>query len=407
MDSNSVIAAPAPPVSAAPARDVRGHVVAFINDDTNLNAVRAGLSGLADALELNRGNLRHAIRFFSKTGGAQALVVDIDGIDEPVATLEELARLCPPDLQVLVVGEDTDIGLYRSLINDLGVTEYVHKPLTRDVVQRFLLPHLAGGGTQRPDLRGGHIVVVCGAHGGAGATTIAVNLAIDLAGSAKSNVILLDLHLQGSAAARMLGVQTSNGLTTALEDHEQADALFLERAAITAGERLRLLAADEAFTAEPAVTESGLMRVLDTLRRRFNVIVVDLPMPAPPSMHRVLKLARQVVIVTGPDVAGLRGVRAVRELVRGMTQADVTLTVLNRADVKGGLARSLVVTGIGAPDTVIPDLGGRMLEAANLGVPAIQRVSALRRYLAPLLREIGGVRSGGVHTSFLGRILHR
>jgi pilus assembly protein CpaE len=32
---------------------------------------------------------------------------------------------------------------------------------------------------------------------------------------------------------------------------------------------------------------------------------------------------------------------------------------------------------------VIPDLGNRMLEAINLGIPAVRRVPALRRHLAP------------------------
>jgi pilus assembly protein CpaE len=40
---------------------------------------------------------------------------------------------------------------------------------------------------------------------------------------------------------------------------------------------------------------------------------------------------------------------------------------------------------------VIPDLGKGMTEAVNLGIPALKHVSALRRYLAPIVREITGV----------------
>jgi pilus assembly protein CpaE len=42
---------------------------------------------------------------------------------------------------------------------------------------------------------------------------------------------------------------------------------------------------------------------------------------------------------------------------------------------------------------VIPDLGKRMIEAINSGVPAIQKITALRRHLAPIVREIAGIRT--------------
>jgi pilus assembly protein CpaE len=40
---------------------------------------------------------------------------------------------------------------------------------------------------------------------------------------------------------------------------------------------------------------------------------------------------------------------------------------------------------------VIPDLGKKMTEAVNLGIPALKHVSGLRRHLAPIVREVTGV----------------
>jgi pilus assembly protein CpaE len=68
--------------------------------------------------------------------------------------------------------------------------------------------------------------------------------------------------------------------------------------------------------------------------------------------------------------------------------------VLNRADRPGGLPRALIAKSLGGqPEMVIPDLGKRMTEAVNRGVPAIYRVSALRRHLAPIVREIAGIKT--------------
>jgi pilus assembly protein CpaE len=381
-------------------------VVAFVTDDASMAALRVGLLPLAEELDIRRGTVRQAIRFFEKQVAAQAVVVDVTGIEDAQATLDDLARVCPPDVQVFVVGENTDITFYRLLVHDLGVTEYLPKPLTRDSIQRLLLPRLSGGGAEPAAGRGGHVVAVCGARGGVGATTVAVSLALELADIAKAHVALLDLHLQGGTAALMLSGRPGPGLRIALEDSERADSLFLERTAIAVEPRLRLIAAEEPLGAILQVSSGGVARVLDLLQRKFNYVVVDLPMPVPQEMNWAVVMARQVVVVMGPDVASLRDAQAIRQFVIGTTGTDRVVTVLNRADAKGGLASSLVERGLGGkPDAVIPDLGRRMIEAVSLGVPALRRVPALGRHMAGLVREITGLGAAVAPTSWLRRML--
>jgi pilus assembly protein CpaE len=381
-------------------------VVAFVTDDASMAALRVGLLPLAEELDIRRGTVRQAIRFFEKQVAAQAVVVDVTGIEDAQATLDDLARVCPPDVQVFVVGENTDITFYRLLVHDLGVTEYLPKPLTRDSIQRLLLPRLSGGGAEPAAGRGGHVVAVCGARGGVGATTVAVSLAMELADLAKAHVALLDLHLQGGTAALMLSGRPGPGLRIALEDSERADSLFLERTAIAVEPRLRLIAAEEPLGATLQVSSGGVARVLDLLQRKFNYVVVDLPMPVPQEMTWAVVMARQVVVVMGPDVASLRDAQAIRQFVIGTTGTDRVVTVLNRSDAKGGLASSLIERGLGGkPDAVIPDLGRRMIEAVSLGVPALRRVPALGRHMAGLVREITGLGATAASTSWLRRML--
>lgn len=381
-------------------------VVAFVTDDASMAALRVGLLPLAEELDIRRGTVRQAIRFFEKQVAAQAVVVDVTGIEDAQATLDDLARVCPPDVQVFVVGENTDITFYRLLVHDLGVTEYLPKPLTRDSIQRLLLPRLSGGGAEPAAGRGGHVVAVCGARGGVGATTIAVSLALELGDIAKAHVALLDLHLQGGTAALMLSGRPGPGLRIALEDSERADSLFLERTAIAVEPRMRLIAAEEPLGAVLQVSSGGVARVLDLLQRKFNYVVVDLPMPVPQEMNWAVVMARQVVVVMGPDVASLRDAQAIRQFVIGTTGSDRVVTVLNRADAKGGLASSLIERGLGGkPDAVIPDLGRRMIEAVSLGVPALRRVPALGRHMAGLVREITGLGAAAAPTSWLRRML--
>lgn len=398
-------AVPAAPVEESSFIGVSNRIIAFVGDDDSSNALRLGLLGLGPDLDIRRGTIRQAIRFFEKES-AHAAIVDVSGTADAPQLLEALARLCPPDLKMLVVGDNTEIGFYRLLVNELGVAEYMHKPLTRDGVQRLLLPHLthrvaepSGGG------RGGHVVAVCGARGGVGTTMIAVTVALELSRMAKGHVALLDLHLQDGTAALQLSAKPGPGLRIALEDPERVDALFLERTAIEVTPRVRLLCAEEPHEVTLAITDAGVARVLDLLQQKFNFVVVDLPVPLPPSMRQVLAVAREVVVVLGPDIASLRDARGIRSMVKALTGADRTVTVLNRADMKKGLPAKLVEKGLGAaPQVVVPDLGPAMIEALNLGVPAVQRVPALTRHLAPLLREIAGAEVAA-ERSWLKRLL--
>ncbi|MFK4723636.1 pilus assembly protein CpaE [Bradyrhizobium niftali] len=367
----------------------RDRIVCFVNDELSAAALRKGLDG--SNLSIRRGTIRHAIRMLETDSNLSALVTDISGIDDPFTELERLAGVCPPDVRVALIGESREITLYRELM-ETGLTEYLPRPLTRDMVLDQLRPKLLGDvGLSQPD-RGGHVISICGAQGGAGATSIAINLALQLAETTKAKVALLDLHLQGGETAVMLGVQPGPGLRIALENPMRADTLFLERAAIDVNERVCLISADEELDAQLNITEAGVRHVLGLLRQRFNYIVVDVPVPFPPSIHPVITLSRHVLVLLEAEVTGLRNAHALRTAVTNIAGKDRVFTLLNRADRAGGLPRATIVKALGAePDMVIPDLGKGMTQAVNLGIPALKHVSALRRHLAPIVREITGV----------------
>jgi len=376
----------APEVTSVISRD---RIVCFVNDEISAIALRKGLEG--SNLSIRRGTIRNAIKMLETDTNLCALVADISGIDDPFAELERLASVCPPDVQVALIGEGREITFYRELIQ-IGITEYLPRPITRDMVLDQLRPKFLGDVVSTQPDRGGHVISICGAQGGAGATSIAINLALQLAETTKAKVALLDLHLQAGETAVMLGVRPGPGLRIALENPMRADTLFLERAAIEVNERVCLISADEELDAQLDITEAGVRHVLGLLRQRFNYIVVDVPVPFPPSIHPVITLSRHVLVLLEAEVTGLRNAHALRTAVTNIAGKDRVFTLLNRADRPGGLPRAAIVKALGAePDMVVPDLGKGMTQAVNLGIPALKHVSGLRRHLAPIVREITGL----------------
>ncbi|MGY3590514.1 pilus assembly protein CpaE [Bradyrhizobium sp. USDA 4341] len=369
----------------------RNRIVCFVNDELSAAALRKGLDG--SNLIIRRGNIRHATRMLETDTDLSALVTDISDIDDPFTELERLASVCPPDVKVCLIGENREITFYRELM-EIGLTEYLPTPITRDIVLDQLRPKLLGEVAPAQNDRGGHVVSICGAQGGAGATSIAINLALQLAETTKAKVALLDLHLQGGETAVMLGVRPGPGLRIALENPMRADTLFLERAAIEVNDRVVLISGDEDLDAKLDITEAGVRHVLGLLRQRFNYVVVDVPVPFPASIYPVIQMSRHVLVLLEAEVTGLRNAHALRNAVTNIAGKDRVFTLLNRADRAGGLPRATIVKALGAePDMVIPDLGKGMTQAVNLGIPALKHVSRLRRHLAPIVREITGVGS--------------
>ncbi len=394
-DSNAAtVACPRPPATKeAPAGVVpRGRVVAFITDDQSGDALSTGLEGISHKFEIKRGGIRQATKFMQHETEVRAIIVDIADCADPIADLEALARVCPPEVMVAAIGTNPEIAFYRLLITTMGVTEYLPKPITRDAVQTVLRPHMAEDEAGRPAPRQGHIIAICGAQGGAGATTLTVNLALQLAEVTKGTVAILDLNLQNGETGVLLGVQPGTGLRSALEEPERADSLLLERVAIEVKPRVRLIAANEAIDTDLRLTAAGMHHLLALLVQKFNYIVVDMPMPVPTAIHPVIAAARHVFVLLEPEVTGLRNARALRALVTDIAGVNRVFTVVNRVNCKGGLSQALVEKALGTgADFTLPNFGRKMLEAVNTGVPAIYSVPALRQSLACMVREISGI----------------
>ena len=153
MIANIAVVSPAEESASVVARD---RIVCFVNDDLSAAALRKGLEG--SNLTIRNGTIRNAIRMLETDTELFALVADISGIDDPVTELERLSGVCPPDVRVALIGESREITFYRELM-EIGLTEYLPRPLTRDMVLDQLRPKLLGdfsprtGATRRVSLK--------------------------------------------------------------------------------------------------------------------------------------------------------------------------------------------------------------------------------------------------------------
>jgi len=171
---------PAPDANAA--RPGRVPLLAFTSDAETERALRDGLSDIVPKkIEFRHAGIRAAIATLASMATPATLIVDLSGEENPLVALSELSQVLEPNVRLLVVGDREGVDFYRQVIRDLGALEYLHKPLTRDIVARHFGPLLSETAVLQGAVQTGRLVTVTGARGGVGASTIAANLSWYLA----------------------------------------------------------------------------------------------------------------------------------------------------------------------------------------------------------------------------------
>ncbi len=374
----------------------RAALLGFITDADSETAIQDGLSELVPSFQLKRASIRQATAMLRKMPSPEVLIVDISGEDAPLAALHDLSEVVEPSTRVLVVGDRADMNFYRSLTRDLGVGEYLYKPLAKEMVARMFGPACAARPVTTGALQGGRIVAVTGACGGVGATTVAANLAFYLGEELKRHTILFDPDIYTGSAAMMLGGRAGTGLRLALETPSRIDELFVERSAQPISERLSVLAGDEKVSETAEVAEGAGRALLAALRRRYNFVVADVPAAPLPIYRELLMLAHQRVLVLDPTLTSMRNALRLLALPTGPDQVRRAVLVLNRVGQPGGLSKAQIEEALEMNvDIVIPYQPRLVGNSATLGTPAAAASGGFRNGILHLAREVAFVSEGG------------
>lgn len=203
----------------------------------------------------------------------------------------------------------------------------------------------------------GGITVVWGSHGSPGRTTVAVNMAAELA-AAGHRVLLIDADTTAAGVVTHLGLlEESAGLAQACRqaDLGKLDALRLRRSGTTAevaGHRLHLLTGLPRPSRWPELRSRSLREVLRLARAEYTCVVVDVSASAEqdeeltydtaaPQRHAAtvtaLQEADRLLALGACDAMGfprlVKAVEDLREQVPEAPAAEVVITKVRRSAV--------------------------------------------------------------------------
>ncbi|TMM54628.1 AAA family ATPase [Sulfitobacter sabulilitoris] len=175
----------------------------------------------------------------------------------------------------------------------------------------------------------GRIVAVMRARGGAGASTLAVNLAAQLAVPAKGatvapRVALIDLDIQNGNVGSFCDVPDCTAFADLIRTQSHPDGEFLDRAMVDHSGGFAILPAPDVFAPLTALSPDTVSALLDELRTRYDQIIIDLPQAIMDWMEPVMARASRALVVTDTSVPS---VRATKRLIDLITEDHMTLPI--------------------------------------------------------------------------------
>lgn len=257
-------------------------------------------------------------------------------------------------------------------------------------------------GRDKPTAKGDRSAVLIGVHGmagGVGGTTLAVNLAHELAIGAKGEaprVALLDLDLQFGAVATALDLPRKDAVTELLTEIEDMDVDGFMQSLQPFGDNLHVLTAPSDLLPLDLLGPAEVERLLEFARTNFDYVVIDMPHTFVSWTEPVLHAAHLYFGLIELDMRSAQNViRTVRALKSEDLPVEKVRWVLNRApkgmDLQGRsrikrMAESLEIK----LDLQLPDGLKAAGQAADAGRPLadVSPKSPLRKEIEKLALSI-------------------
>src|SRR4051812_20011621 len=183
-------------------------------------------------------------------------------------------------------------------------------------------------------------IVVTSPNKGDGKSLTAANLAVTMAQEFQQRVLLVDADLRRPSIHKLFGFQEGQGLSDVLMGAAELNQVLIE----VPDYHLTLLPAG-ALPSHPAelLGSAAMRRVLDTLRTRFDRVLIDMPPVAPlADLHIVAPMADALLMIVR---AGVTPKPAIERALAGLDMTKVLGLVLN--DSGGSGHDSLAYEGYG------------------------------------------------------------
>lgn len=382
-------------VSQRPAPADAGDCVAFLDDHDTQDIVASVAPRFFNAPLVRRGDHGSALEYLRQAPAPRLLIIDFGDGGTPTAAMLSLTAAFDEETALIGIGSVNDVALYHELL-DAGVADYLVKPVTEKALTNALSRALKR--RPRSDLAPAEArrIIVTGARGGVGASTLAGNLAWLLAEERRQSTVLVDLDLDFGTVALSFNIEPTHGLREALESPARIDSLFVASAVKKLGQHLSVLATEETANGEIRVGLDAAGSLIKALGQVNDRIVIDLPRAEFRRHQKLLRLADHVVVVCEPTLSSLRDTIRLLDTTPELAPDAAVSVVANNCGAHQAMRLGDFQAALGRKvDFVVPEDRKAFNEAANVGRPVVEQ--ARRSKSAKAMRAIVEAIEGQSH----------
>ena len=355
-----------------------------------IRAVLGALDGIATTC--TDGSFNDGLQL-ARAQSPDVVMVVMDGDARSALTLmEEINRVLPATQIFALSRDDTTANIVKAM--RAGATEFLGLPVEPSQMLKALIKATTLNRLNQPAPATGEIWALYSPKGGAGTTTAAANLAIELHTELGKSVCLVDLDFQSGDLALALNVNPVYTMVDIALNFRRLDSVFLQGTLTRHNSGIYLLAAPPHGSTEGTVIPADQIRtVLELLRSMYDVVIVDTPRALTEETLAALWTANRVILLIERSLPFLRGYRRTMDVLGniGVPRERVDVVIAKHSSSKAAVSldeakKSLELT----VKYLLPRDEEAALEAVNKGLPLaeVRRNSPLRRGIADLARSL-------------------
>ena len=371
--------------------DLPHNLMAFVNDPVSeqiiMNVVKEMNLAYAEA---KQGKIADIVEFMKTSRTPKVLIADISDSELPLGDINKIKEFSAPNINIIVIGTRNDVGLFRDLMN-MGVSDYIVKPLNNVILRKTLEDALNNKKTIVE--KSGKLINVISSVGGAGATTVAANIAWLLANVHFKRTLLMDMDFLFGTSNLLLDLKAENAYLDIIESPDKIDDYFVETILKKSSNRLYYLGGLCDLVRGIVVDLEAFEALMNLIKKQFNYVIVDSQREVTSVTRVGMNKSEIFIIMVEMSLASAQNTARILEFFNADQAGKKIIIVANKVGMSsnGALSREAFEKVIGRKiNYSIPFDEVSALASANIGQPLAASGGSIVEVLEDITNDIMG-----------------
>lgn len=306
------------------------------------------------------------------------VIMPLGAGDTDVLSLAERIILDRPRIHVILVTESMEVSILQSAIK-VGAHNVVELPDNPKDFAEYIKTVYHTENARINSLSEGkktltwmsRVVTIFGPKGGLGKTTIAVNLAAELARQNKK-VVLVDLDLQFGDVHIFLDIDPTDTIAELVQEFFSSNIDSVRSFMTVHSSGIHVLCSPKSPEYAETISAEKIQSLLSLLRSYYDFVIIDTPPFFTDVIITALESSSNILFVTGLDISILKNSKVSLALLESLQMTDKMRLIVNRAVDMSSITVDDVQKILGYPIWAkIPSDYKVAVTALNRGIPFV------------------------------------